>query len=89
VPDVSVRAAVDSDAPSVELHWQLLRGHRAAYMPTSEVADFTHRAMTGKKLHLQVTDPHDGITYSEEFSLAGLPGALDYILPCGTARSQR
>jgi hypothetical protein len=86
VPDVSVRAAVDGDAPSVELHWELLRGHRAAYLPTSEVAAFTHRAMSGKKLHLHVTEPRGGITYDEEFSLAGLAGALDYILPCGTTR---
>lgn len=86
VADVSMRTTVDNDTPSAVSHWGLMRGHRAAYLPASEVPGFTHRAMAGKTLLLEVTDPHDGITYVEEFSLAGLAGALDYILPCGRAR---
>jgi hypothetical protein len=86
VPDVSMRMVVDNDLPSGVSHWGLMRGHRAAYLPPDEVPAFTHRAMAGKKLVLEVTDPHDGITYTEEFSLAGLAGALDYILPCGRLR---
>ena len=86
VPDVSVRMRVDNDSPSPVTHWNLMRGHRAVYLPAQEVLSFTSRAIAGKQLQLHVTDPHDGATYTEEFSLAGLALALDYILPCGTAR---
>jgi hypothetical protein len=86
VDDISVRARVDDDAPSDVSHWGLMQGHRAVYLPPEDVLAFTSRAIAGKTLLLHVTDPHDGITYIEEFSLAGLAGALDYILPCGTAR---
>jgi hypothetical protein len=86
VEDVLVQSHVDDDAPSPTAHWTMMRGHRAVYLPPAEVLRFTQRAIAGKTLLLHVTDPHDGHVYTEEFSLAGLPGALDYILPCGTAR---
>jgi hypothetical protein len=86
VQEVAVRSHVDSDGPSLESHWGLMQGHRAAFLPPGEVLAFTQRAIAGKTLLLHVTNPDDGLSYTEEFSLQGLPAALDYILPCGAAR---
>jgi len=80
---VSVRSGVDNDAMSEPQTWTLLRGHRAAHLPIADVEAFTARAMSGLRLALHVTDDENGRTVRDEFSLQGLSGALDYILPCG------
>jgi hypothetical protein len=47
-----------------------------------QVSSFTAAAKQGRKLVVRVTDPLDGETYEDEFSLNGLAAALSVIEPC-------
>jgi hypothetical protein len=78
--DVVIRSVTDERAPQT-MAWTLLEGHRAAFLPRQSVETFTADAIVSQKLALSAIDPQ-GRTFSDEFQLDGLRGALQYILPC-------
>jgi hypothetical protein len=53
-----------------------------AWMPMHLVDEFVATARTSRTLLLSVTDPLDGETIVNTFSLNGFGTALDRILPC-------
>jgi hypothetical protein len=80
--DIFVRYRIDQSPASSTQYWRLLQGNESAYMPMKQVSSFTAAAKQGRKLVVRVTDPLDGETYEDEFSLNGLAAALSVIEPC-------
>ena len=78
---VGVHTRIDGGEAD-ERRWTLLEGHRAAYLPRAVIEQFTVQAIGAKRIELQVVDPQTGETYTDEFGLDGLRGALQHILPC-------
>ncbi|RUX73385.1 hypothetical protein EN925_00875 [Mesorhizobium sp. M7A.F.Ca.US.006.04.2.1] len=79
--DVSVRYRVDKSLPSPLQSWALSSENDAAFVPDSEVPEFTRQAISGKTIVIGVTDLFDGAEVQHEFDLSGL-GAAIKMLPC-------
>jgi hypothetical protein len=79
---VRVRYRFD-DRPSPEpTGWTMLSGNELAWMPVHLVDEFVATARASRTLLLSVTDPLDGETIVNSFSLDGFGAAFDRIFPC-------
>lgn len=79
---IRVQYRFDTDPASDVENWSLLTGKKAAYMPMDEVSTFTERAKHAAKVVIRTTDPLDGESHTDEFSLRGATEALARLTPC-------
>ena len=79
---VAVTYRLDDRPSPGPMRWTMLPSSEAAWMPMHLVNDFVAEARTARTLALRVTDPLDGETITNTFSLEGFGTALDRIIPC-------
>ena len=72
----------DDDAAPVPGYWTLARDGKAAYLPLTEVEEFTELAKSSKRVVLRVSDPIWGDIHTFDFSLSKLKSALGRIGAC-------
>ena len=72
----------DDDAAPVPGYWTLARDGKAAYLPLTEVEEFTEMAKSSKRVVLRVSDPLWGDIHTFDFSLSKLKSALGRIGDC-------
>jgi hypothetical protein len=80
--EVLVDWRVGKGEPVEDSFWHLVPGsHESAFMPESQESKFLREAMVGSKVVFRVTDPRDGDTKLDTFSLKGFSDAISH-LPC-------
>jgi hypothetical protein len=80
---VVVQYRLDSSPASESQRWQQSSNSQAAFAPMNQVSQLTQAMMNSKKVVVRVSDPLDGETKTNTFSLSGLSEALRK-LPCAS-----
>jgi hypothetical protein len=79
---ILVRYQFNGKEEAAPSYWTLASGGEAAYMPLSEVEEFTEQARGSREVVLHVSDPVDGQTRTFEVPLSKLGSALGRIGKC-------
>jgi hypothetical protein len=79
---VEVRYRFDDRTSPAPLRWKMFSKGESAWMPMNAVDAFVAAARSSGTLVLRVTDPLDGETITNTFSMQGASEALNRILPC-------
>jgi len=80
--EIQVQYRFDTDPASDVVYWPLFPTKKAAQLPATETESFTERAKRAKKVVIRTSDPLDGETHTDEFSLNGLTAALNRVGSC-------
>jgi len=79
---VLVRMRFDTAPASSGDYWMLGQSGTSVRMPKENVRQFTTLALKAVRLALQISDPYDGETLTNAFSLDGLANSLPIVWPC-------
>lgn len=73
---VQVRHRVDRGEVTDRSPWWIMPDRESAWMPVAGLSDFRGKALAGQTVLFELTDPSDGTTWQNRFSLMGLSAAL-------------
>lgn len=75
--NVPVRHRIDQNQATERYQWWIMPDRRSAWMPLTRMTEFRAEARAGGAALFEITDPADGETWQDRFSLMGLSAAMN------------